>query len=101
QLMARRQVQFTVDPKTPLKDLLPRAPKTSTRQPALLGDDPAQAPEVDLQDYEGLKGNKAFEEIARQVIKINHVNKHTTDHFMTLLLEQRGDLRGLPFLLGE
>ena len=44
-----RRITFVIDPKTPLKDLLPAAPKTASRKPALLGDDLSQAPESGTQ----------------------------------------------------
>jgi hypothetical protein len=100
---APRRVQFTVDPKTPLKDLLPKPPKAAPRKPSLPGDDLNSVPEVSLMESlpADMPGDKAFQEIGAQIVKINHVNKEKPDHFMTLLLGERSDLRGLPFLLGD
>ena len=33
--------------------------------------------------------------------KINHLNRKKRDGFMLAMLEQRPDLRGLPFLMGD
>ena len=97
-----RRFQFKFDPQTPLKDLLPTAPKITARKPALI-EDLSQVPEVSLQEpYSSkLDPEKSFEQIAHQVAKVNHLNKKTRDHFISALLEERTDLRGLPFAMGD
>src|SRR5262245_45925750 len=76
---AQRRVKFKVDPKTPLKDLLPRAPKDGRRKPSLPGDDLTQVPEVSLHEPLDVTGEKAFQEIGGQIVKINHINKDKQD----------------------
>jgi hypothetical protein len=99
---AARRFQFKVDPKTPLKELMPKPPKTGTRKP-FLPDTLAQVPEVTFQEplQGSLAPDQGFQETAKQIAKINHLNSEKPDHFMHVLLEDRADLRGLPFLLGD
>ncbi len=100
---APRRLKFTVDPKSPLADLLPRPPKATSVRLVPTTDDPARAPEITLGERlaADLPAEKAFEEIAKQVAKVNHLNAKQRDQFMTSLLGQRADLRGLPVQMGD
>jgi hypothetical protein len=102
-LAPARRVQFTVDPKTPIKDLLPGSPKAAQRKLRLPSDDLSQVPEVSLHEPlpADMTADKAFQEIGGLIVKINHINKDKPDHFMTVLLGERADLRGLPFVMGD
>jgi hypothetical protein len=94
---------FKIDAKTPLSDLLPAAPKTPAKLPAWTNEDLANVPELMFGDPIGkdLHKMKAMEKAAHILAKANHLNRKKTDGFMLALIEQRGDLRGLPFLMGE
>lgn len=90
---------FHIDPETPLKNLLPAAPKTECAPGALAIEDLDQVPEVHFQDLRAVFVVR--EQIAHQIAKINFLNQKKTDHFMEVLLKNRPDLAGLPFVLGE
>jgi hypothetical protein len=95
-------VKFTIAPDTPIKDLLPAPPKAALVPGPLLTDDLAVVPEIDFQARpEKLTPDKHLEAIAHQLAKINHLNAKQTDAFMAALLENRDDLRGLPFVMGD
>ena len=102
---------FDIDPKTPVKDLLPTPPPAVPITKVLVGD-LALVPEVQLAEpylFKADEKNKELEaaqrrallHIAHQVAKINVVNQGKTDGFMERLVESRPDLRGLPFTLGQ
>ena len=92
--------KFTIDPRTPAKDLLPPAPDSAGAKLPWLVADLTQVPEVQLQRAGDLGANQVAEErIAHQIAKINHVNKQTTDQFMRELCLHRPDLAGLPFAM--
>jgi hypothetical protein len=95
--------RFTIDPKTPLKDLLPVAPKFYRGLGPDLTDDLSRVPEVVFQSpySKELAPEKAMERIAHQIAKINLANKKATDAFIKTLVENRPDLAGLPFAMGE
>lgn len=98
-----RTFSFDIKPQTPLKDLLPAPPKTLT-PPAPWIDDPALAPEISLGEPVSKKSKDAMEEIAHLYAKINHLNHRDPkipDGFLEALLAHRGDLRGVPFLMGK
>lgn len=97
------RLQFTIDPKTPLKDLLPIAPKTKAALGPVLSDDLAKIPEIDFQAMPEDTSNqvKMIEQTAHQFAKINHLNAKKTDGFLLALLEDRTDLTGLPFAMGD
>jgi len=97
--MSGPRFHFKFDPKTPIADLLPVAPKASTSR--LLPDDLAHVPEVSFQQPIA-KGEKALEQTAYTIARINHVNgKKKTDAYMVAMMKQRSDLSGLPFTLGD
>jgi hypothetical protein len=117
---------FTIDPKTPLKNLLPVPPDLQKARPPWLVADLAQVPEVFFQktlpinvptpkDFEQrdnaekeklnqqirIERQRAMQHIAHTLAKINQLNQKETDHFVKLLVENRPDLAGLPFILGD
>jgi hypothetical protein len=111
---------FTIDPATPLKDLLPAAPDATALTPPWKVQDFAQVPEVLFQKGEAirrlprprtmtpeeekqamLREQEAFKKTAHLIAKINHVNQKGTDRFVKALRDSRDDLAGLPFLLGD
>ncbi|QJW99086.1 HEAT repeat domain-containing protein [Frigoriglobus tundricola] len=91
---------FQIDPSTPVKNLLPPPPKSGTRRGPVLTDDLTKVPEVAFQAKPDAP-DKAVEQAAHQLAKINHLNAKRTDAFMTELLEARADLAGLPFVMGD
>jgi hypothetical protein len=95
--------RFTIDPKTPLKELLPVPPKARRGSGPLLTDDLARVPEVIFQApySSGLGADQAMKPIAHQIAKINVANKKGTDAFLKALVENRPDLAGLPFAMGD
>jgi len=126
-----KRFHFKIDPKTPVKDLLPRLPKMTSSGPVLV-DDLTKIPEVQFQEplrlysktldelptgpsgYEvsgsedlileemyPRTSDKLLEQTAHLMAKINFLNKQKTDRFMELLIENRPDLSGLPFILGD
>ncbi len=93
--------QFTIDPKTPLKDLLPLAPKIERRAEPVRGNDLGRVPEVEFETPQGGAGPDAMGHIAHQIAKINHLNDKKTDGFIEALRSERPDLIGLPFAMGD
>ena len=68
---------------------------------AYLTEDLAHVPELMIGEPLA-KNIKNTEEATRIVAKINHLNKKKDpDGFLKALLAHRGDLRGLPFLMGK
>jgi hypothetical protein len=90
---------FEIDPKSPVKDLLPIAPKVKNSGP-FLGDDLTQVPEVQF-GVPVEKNPEAMKNTAHQIAKINHLNKNKMDGFLEALRDDRSDLRGLPFAMGD
>jgi hypothetical protein len=90
---------FTIDPKTPLKDLLPVAPKIKNTG-RILVDDLADVPEVDFQ-APLVRDAETKKNTAHMLAKINHLNSKKTDGFLEALRDDRQDLRGLPFAMGD
>jgi hypothetical protein len=94
--------RITIDPKTPLTDLLPPPPKATAQKPSAFVDDLANVPELMLTEPLANEpdNHKAIEALALQIAKINHLNKEKPDRFMEVLLKERPDLAGLPFQMG-
>ncbi len=116
--------QPAADAEAPLTKLLPPAPDAAPlRQPWLVGD-LARVPEVCFQkaeaggkkpqaeprtvaerqqalDRELQEQQKTIAKLTKLMAGINRLNAKGTDHFMTLLRDQRPDLAGLPFVLGN
>jgi hypothetical protein len=96
------RTSFKIDPETPVKDLLPTAPKAAAVTGPLLSDDLAKVPEAAFEAWPAriTADSKIAEQMAHQLAKINHANAKKTDAFMAALLENRQDLAGLPFVMG-
>ncbi len=94
---------FQIDPKTPVKDLLPVAPKVAPISGPVLTDDLKKVVEVEFQAKPEKVGPEVnlVERTAHQMAKINHMNAKKTDAFMSVLLESRPDLAGMPFAMGD
>lgn len=92
---------FTIDPKTPLKDLLPTPPKSQRIASPLNGNNLSRVPEVQFEAPSAAANAEALKRIAHQMAKINHLNNKTTDGFIDALRSERLDLHGLPFTMGE
>ncbi len=93
--------QFNIDPKTPLKDLLPLPPKIERRAEPIRGNDLVRVPEVQFEASHGNVGAEAMKHIAHQIAKINHLNDKKPDGFIDALRSERPDLIGLPFAMGD
>lgn len=92
-----------IDPKTPLKELLPVPPKDFPGLEPLLDNDLTKVPELCLEDttVKAQTKGRAMSEIGMATSKINFLNKKKKDGFLLDLLANRLDLQGLPFLLGN
>jgi hypothetical protein len=95
------RLQIKIDPKTPLKDLLPAPPKVKKIVGPFLGNDLTRVPEVQFQAPWKVVNNEAKNQIAHQIAKINHLNDKKTDGFLDALRGERLDLNGLPFAMGD
>ncbi|MGH7172897.1 MAG: HEAT repeat domain-containing protein [Gemmataceae bacterium] len=100
-IFARQRFQFKIDPKTPLKDLLPLPPKTVRIAESVRGNDLSRIPEVQFEASSALANEEALKRIAHQIAKINHLNDKKTDGFIEALRSERVDLHGLPFAMGD
>src|SRR5439155_24382353 len=95
--------QFKIDPKTPLKELLPVPPDCKNPAGAVIAKDLAQVPEVQFQlplDKK-IPSPEALKQTAHTIAKINHLNEKKTDAFLEALRHERLDLIGLPFAMGD
>ena len=99
--IAMKRFHFNIDPKTPLEDLLPRAPKDRLISGPMLSDDLTKVPEVTFEQLNNQPADKALEHNAHTIAKINHINQKKRDSFMEALLGKRADLTGLPFAMGD
>jgi hypothetical protein len=95
--------KFKIDPKAPLAELLPTPPKSSAKLPHWTNEDLAKAAELTFGESISKEVPKvqAMEAFAHSMAKINHFNLKKTDGFMLAMLEQRGDVRGLPVRMGD
>ncbi len=59
----------------------------------------AATPEAKRQRIENR--NDAMKQTAHVLARINHLNKEGADHFLHTLRQQRPDLDGLPFIMGD
>lgn len=100
---APQRFSFKIDPKTPVKDLLPTPPTVKPVSGPILTDDLTKIPEANFQarPEKAATTSKLMEETAHQLAKMNHLNARKPDAFMTALLESRTDLAGLPFAMGD
>jgi hypothetical protein len=95
--------QFKIDPKTPLKELLPVAPNSKIPAGPAIAKDLSQIPEVQFQmPLERKLGSpEAQKQTAHTIAKINHLNEKKMDGFLEALRNERVDLTGLPFAMGD
>ena len=98
-ILSPPRFQFTIDAKTPLKELLPVAPKSKTVAP-FLTDDLTRVPEIEFQAPVA-KDAEAMKNTAHTMAKINHLNAKKTDGFLEALIGERPDLKGMPFAMGD
>jgi hypothetical protein len=96
-----QRFSFKIDPNTPLKDLLPPAPKMERIAEPVRSNDLGRVPEVQFEVAQGNADGKAIERIAHQIAKINFLNDKRTDAFIEALRSERPDLTGLPFAMGD
>ena len=99
---APRRFQFTIDPKTPLKDLLPVPPNSKDSAPPVIVKDLTQVQEVQFQmPLAKLPTEEAQKQTAHTMAKINHLNDKKTDGFLEALRRERLDLTGMPLAMGD
>jgi HEAT repeat protein len=82
---------------------LPIAPKSKQpAQPALV-DDLSQVPEVQFEEplAKNLSNPQMTQQISQTIAKINHANSRKMDVFMETLRDERQDLKGLPYAMGD
>jgi len=123
-----KRFKFAIDPKTPMKDLLPVPPKATSSGGPMLDLDLSSVPEVHFQESQYIKtrapklSNKSndmtkeemallekieeekeslMKQTAHQIAKINFLNQGHPDRFLRYLLRERPDLAGLPFVMGD
>ncbi len=117
---------FTIDPRTPLQELLPVPPDTVEPIAPWLVKDWSQVPAVFFQKPAAVKRaapsrprtpeeeqrlalqpdslksrEEAMKQTALTIAKINHLNQKGADHFLKTLVDTRRDLVGLPFVMGD
>jgi hypothetical protein len=94
---------FKIDPKTPLKDLLPVPPAATRPAGPLQTDELTQVPEVRFRESwpKDLPKEKSLEQMSHAIARINHLNGKETDGFLKALLASRPDLAGLSFAMGD
>lgn len=101
--LAERLLLPPIDPKTPVKDLLPAPPPKERGKGPVLTNDLSRVPEVRFQSpsiEQSAKQSTIFQ-IAKQIANINHLNKKSPDGFIEAMRESRPDLMGLPFAMGD
>jgi len=95
-----RRFTFKIDPATPLKDLLPVPPKAPVKLPPYLNEDLWEVPELTFGEPVA-HDSDTEKETAHILARINHLNRKDPDGFLKALVANRGDLRGLPFLMDK
>jgi hypothetical protein len=99
--------EVTMDPATPLADLLPAPARLNVRpalaeqlmlMPGMRAAIFFQVPEVHFQDP---SLQESTDDIKIQIARINHVDQGKPGRFLKLLREHRPDLDGLPFQKAE
>lgn len=90
-----------LDPNTPLNKLLPTPPPFQRIAGPILTNDLSRVPEVRFQASQNVANEDAVRHIAFQIAKINHLNDKKTDGFLEALRDERPDLMGLPFAMGD
>src|SRR5262249_36116023 len=92
-----RRFQFTIDPKTPVRDLLPIPPASKHSPTPSIAKTLTEVPEIQFQMPldKKLTNEEAIRQTAHTMAKINHLNDKNQDGFMTALRHERIDLAGL------
>jgi hypothetical protein len=100
---ATQRFHFKIDPKTPLKELLPIPPASKNSASPVIAKDLTQVPEVQFQMPldKKLPSPEGLKQTAHTIAKINHLNEKKTDGFLDALRHDRIDLTGLPFVMGD
>jgi hypothetical protein len=95
--------KFNIDPKTPVKDLLPVPPSVKKQTGPVLTEDLTKVREVEFQAplAKNLPGQETHKQTAHMLAKINHLNAKKADGFLEALLGERRDLVGMPFAMGD
>src|SRR5882672_3513051 len=98
-----RRLQFTIAPNTPLKDLLPVPPTAKNPSTPLIAKDLTQVPEIEFQMPLEKKqpSEETLKQTAHTMAKINHLNDKKADGFVEALRQERLDLAGMPFVMGD
>lgn len=94
-------LQFNINPKSTLQELLPTPPKNAASAGPLSGNDLNRVPEVQFEATSNAVNEEALKRIAHQMAKINHLNDKKADGFLEALRKERVDLEGLPFAMGD
>lgn len=94
---------ITVDPSTPIKELLPAVPKSVSKIPAPFNGDLNAVPIVTVGEpiSRKLSHQDSVNQTAKIFAKISFLNQKQKDGFMVALLDNRAELRGLPFMMGD
>lgn len=101
-LVSSSPFAIAINPNTPVKELLPTPPRAPATTGPVLTDDLTKVPEAEFQQRpEAINPTELTKQTAHQIAKINHLNAKKTDAFMAALLENREDLAGLPFTMGD
>ena len=98
-----QRIPITIDPKTPVKDLLPAAPKVKTAAHRGPAEDLASVPELDFQaaPAKDLPPDQVAQNTAHMLAGINFLNGRKADGFLQALRDDRPDLDGMPFAMGD
>src|SRR5262249_39074142 len=96
------KTKFKIKPRTPVKDLLPTAPKAS-KSAVSLGNDLRKVPELvfEAPPAKQLSTKEWTKRTGRNLAKADHLNARKKDGFVKALVAERADLSGLPFLMGD
>jgi hypothetical protein len=95
-----RRFKFKIDPDAKVLDLLPMPPKAVGKPAPLLNEDLGRVTELTFGEPFA-KGTDTEEATAHIIAKVNHLNGKDPDGFLKALTAHRGDLRGLPFRMGD
>jgi hypothetical protein len=102
----RQLLSFRFDKDTPAREMVPAVGKLPTWR---LNDDLDRVPELSYlspSDYGAAnvppqsRANQAERAIARTLSQARHLDRRKTEGFLDAVIENRPDLRGLPFLRG-
>jgi hypothetical protein len=96
-------LNIKIDPKTPIKDLLPAPPKARKQTPSAFVEELADVPELMLTEPIAPRpdARQTVEAVALQIARVNQLNKQKPDGLVAWMANQRPDLAGLPFQMGN